>query len=69
MNDKYFNLEDFKLVLIFSIIAIGVASYFKPIIGGILFLVFLYILFTSYKKVKDKNDASKKIYRSNFRRF
>lgn len=60
MNDKYFNLEDFKLVLIFSIIAIGVASYFKPIAGGILFLIFLYILFTSYKKVKDKNDASKK---------
>lgn len=60
MNDKYFNLDDFKLVILFSLVAIGVSFYFKPIVGGILFLVFLYILFVAYAKIKDKNDASKK---------
>lgn len=60
MNDKYFNLDDFKLVILFSLVAIGVSFYFKPFVGGILFLVFLYILFVAYAKIKDKNDASKK---------
>ncbi len=31
MNDKYFNLDDFKLVILFSLVANGVSFYLSQL--------------------------------------
>ncbi len=60
MKDKFFNLLDAKFILAFSFIALIIIAILKPFVGGIAGLIYIYLIFISYKKVKDKNYASKK---------
>lgn len=59
MNSKY-SIEDIKYYLIFSALLIVIITYFAPLIGLVAILLYLYIIYTSLRNIKLKNEESKK---------
>ena len=60
MKDKFFNLFDARFILAFSFIVLIVITVLKPFVGGIAGLIYIYLIFISYKNIKDKNYASQR---------
>lgn len=57
---NYFNMKDVKAYMIFSVILVGFLIFFKPILGIIALVIFLYIFYITVQHINQKNLENKK---------